>query len=38
VKNVNRVDVPQAGPQLMSTHTDAVVEAVLRAVARLPKP
>jgi pimeloyl-ACP methyl ester carboxylesterase len=36
VKNVNRVDVPQAGHQLMSTHTDQVVEAVMRALARLP--
>jgi pimeloyl-ACP methyl ester carboxylesterase len=35
VKNVNRVDVSQAGHQLMSTHTDAVVDAVQRALARV---
>jgi hypothetical protein len=35
VKNVNRVDVSQAGHQLMSTHTDVVVDGVLRALARV---
>ena len=38
IKNVHRVDVGQAGHQLMSTHTGAVVDAVLRALARVPPP
>jgi pimeloyl-ACP methyl ester carboxylesterase len=35
VKGARRVDVDGAGHQLMSTHTQAVVDAVLRAVARV---
>jgi pimeloyl-ACP methyl ester carboxylesterase len=38
VKKVHRVDVPDAGHQLMSTHTSEVADAVLRAVARAGKP
>lgn len=34
LKGAHREDVEGAGHQLMSTHTQAVVEAVLRAVAR----
>jgi pimeloyl-ACP methyl ester carboxylesterase len=36
LSGAHRADVDQAGHQLMSTHTSEVVDAVLRAVARLP--
>ncbi len=38
IKGAHRVDVDDCGHQMMSTHTDAVVEGVLRAISRIKPP